>query len=380
MSKIKRTVHVVKASPTKKIVNNEIVEEVDTDDLIGELSTEKDIADAARLEDLRERFGGHQYTIRVEKFNKTESRFETVDKFQFDTFDEFAISRKWGGGEYVCQLLDEDAKYVKGGRFRFIFAEPKELDKPVGYASPLQDPTTQAFIEQMKSNQSMLLEVLKTSLTGEKQTPIEQIVNALKGLKDMSGEKNDMFKNMRDMLEMQMLMKEATGQDDDKGGGTGVVSEILEAFKTLKSIPPRPQTGQRNAGVSSLPIVKNPNSDVKESDVIPPVKSILFYVPKFTEAAERNDDPEKWADFLLNILETETVPALVKHYWLADEQMIWEKLIAASEDPDKIEKLFEKAPTLSPFKEWVVAVINCAIKQLDAQSPAENGNGTAPAE
>lgn len=376
--------------PVVRMIPKPPVDLIEEEIIDGEPS-EDEIEDSNKLEELRSRFGGRQYTVRVERYNDDTSEMEIVDRFAFDTFDPFVLAKKYGGGRFVCTLFNDKSKYVEGGRFHYNFAKPKdEHGRP---ANPLADPMMQMFIQKMEANQAMMMKVFETAITGRPQQPIQELVAALKGMQDLSPkqEKENPLKMLKEVLEIKNILKDSDeGDGDEKGGMSGVMADLLKAAQVLmetKKLPPpgpgaQPPIGPRKLPANSLgglPVLRvvDPPPQ-KEASVVtsPAVAKILFYVPQFVEAGQNNEDPSKWAGILLDILEVQVVPLLVKQYQgLIDEDGIWELLLKAAESEERVNKIFEAAPALDPYREWVVKVIQAAVKDFDGHDDPEPMNG-----
>jgi len=340
--------------------------------------------DMEKLEEFQGTFGGQQYYVRVERYNEKENEMEIVDKIFFDNFDPYILGKKYGGGRFVCTLLNQRGKYVEGGRFHFNFAKQINPEVTAPPPDPMQNPAIALLLKNMETQQAMLVEVLKTSLTGEKQTPIDQLVAALKGLHDMNPTKapENPMKNLKELLELQALLKDSSADGDDEPKST-IMTDVKEALKILADsknmIAPKPPANP--PGVRPFPIISKP--PLKEE--IPMAKDLLIekimqQLPMFEEAAKENADPERWARLLIEILEAQIVPLIIKKYWgVVDEDEVWEKLIAAAETEEKVNKIYEVSPTLAEYKPWVASVLQAAIRQFDEEVPAGD-NGVQPAE
>lgn len=337
--------------------------------------------DQEKLERFQEQFGGDEYYVRVEKYNAVDNEFEIVDKIAFDNFDPYILGKKYGGGRFTCTLMNSKSKYVEGGRFHFNFAKGPVEEKVVALApvDPMSNPMVIMILENMRSDKAALMDLMKTLASGEKQSPVSEIIAAVKNINDMNPkpkEENSM-KNLKELLEIQAMLSDSQG---DKDSGGGVVSEILEALKVLKtsgSLPtvsaPLTPPVRRMVSTGGTPIVNAAPKPVEEKSAVtedPIMKKIAPHIPQFIEAASENAPPEKWASYLIEVLDTQIVPLLKKQYSifkLSDDD-VWEKLIAAGENQDVVAKIFEVVPDLAPYSDWVNSVIVDAIKQFDAET------------
>jgi hypothetical protein len=346
--------------------------------------------DQEKLEQFQEQFGGDDYYVRVEKYNAVDNEFEIVDKIAFDNFDPYILGKKYGGGRFTVTLMNSKSKYVEGGRFHFNFAKVAVEEKPAVIAAPdpMSNPMVVMILENMRSDKAALMDLMKTLASGEKQSPVGEIIAAVKNINDMNPrpKEENSIKNLKDLMELQAIIAEASG---GKETGGGVVSEIMEALKVLKTsgtLTPAapPQTPVRRMIQSGgTPIVTGAHAPPRGSDLgavtnpevkpavneDPIMKKLSPHIPQFIEAAAENAPAEKWASYLIEILDIQIVPLLKKQYAifkLSDDD-IWEKLIAAGENQDVVNKIFDVVPDLAPYTEWVNAVIVDAIKQFDAE-------------
>ncbi len=374
-------------SPPRKLIK--LPEEtIDPEEMELEPSQDE-IEDAQKLDEFRQQYGGNEYTVRVQRYNEESSEMEIVDRFDFDTFDPYILGKKYGGGKFVCTLFNDKGRYVQGGRFRYNFAKPKEVEEKKT-VDPLENPAIQLFIETSKAQSAMLSDLLKASLTSEKSTDIDKLVGALKGLHDMNppGQKDNPMKSLKELLELQNLIQGTVAKDEDEKG-PGFMSEIVDALKYLnqsKNIPlparglssPGPlQPRVISPGVAG-PLIRSPQPAIKEEvkEMNPAIDVAVRYAPEFEKAALNNEDPEKWAAFLIDVLELQIVPALVKHYdGFVDSEGVWDRLLDAADDEEKILMIYEFAPTLQLHHEWVKKVIQAAKKQFDEPDVTASKNG-----
>ncbi len=373
----------VRAAPmlVEKIVSEEAADE------ILENITSEELEDNDKLREFQEQFGGKQYYVRIERYNEETNEAEIVDKIYLDSFDPFVLGKKYGGGKFICTMLNDRGRYMAGGRMHFNFAKPV-LDKRDERPTGIDDPAMKMFIESMKSQQTMLMEILKASLTQEKTTDIDKMVSALKGLHDMNPKEKSVSSTaqMKEMLEMMTMLKEVTGGDSDRDEKVSMFSDLKDAFKILMESRKIP-TPTNAPMIKSMPIVQKPaaNVTVKEEPVfIKPIALEILepYIPKFVDAARAHEDIETWSEYLFEVIDTKLVPALSKHYstifFKVSDDDVWERLLEASEDKDKdkINKIFEFAPALEPHRDWVYHVIEQTIKDITADGDGQSTEGS----
>lgn len=329
-----------------------------------------------KLSEFLEMFGDREYKIRVEKQNPENNEWEICDRVMLNGFDQFDLAKKFGGGKYRCSLLDDSGKFVAGGRMRFTFAKQPSVAPSTVVPTGMNDPVVQMMIENGKQQTAMLMEILKVSLTGHAPTgaapSLNDVIQSVKSIHDLSPKTKDAdaASQLEKMLDLQIKIQKLTGgggSDADEGGGTGLgalLGELKEAFSMVTKMKGLPAPAARPviAGQPQIarPPVKNPSEVLNSMPIYE--QKIMSYVPVFVEAAAKNGDAEKWAPFLLNLLDTQIVPALVDHYkGFASEDIIWEKLIDAANDPETFESIFAKAPALAPYRDWVRKVIDAAL-------------------
>lgn len=339
--------------------------------------SDQEIKDEEKLQDFQEQFGEDDYTIRIQKYNDEERELEYVDKVRLNGFDPFVLGKRFGGGRYVCTLFNDKGKYVEGGRFHFKFAKPSIEEKKE--ISPFQDPAVLMVIEQTKQTQAMLMEILKTSLTGEKQTPVAELIQGLKGLSELSPkEKTESpFKIVKEIMEIQNYLRDSGEESNEKS--SGILSEVLQALKTMGQMRVLPNMNQPQRPVSRInpqgsTVITRTEEPIKEvtKEVNPILENLNNFIPSFTAAAKNGEDPEKWAQFLLDIVDLQVVPLLVKQYGpFIDEDQVWEKLIAASENESEVNKIYQFAPDLEPYRDWVGRVLQAAVKLFDGDEEME---------
>lgn len=385
-------VKLVKATPPKRGVKLEDLGDLEDVELESE-PTDDEIETSEKIADFQAKFSGKQYKIRIERFNPAEAEWEWVTRLPLEGFEPFNVLPKYGGGKYKAVLMDEGGRYVKGGIMEFRFSVPVEPAAPDKPRSALDDPAVVMMLENQKQQSLMLMEILKTSL------PV-QAANANKGLDaaqlmDMLGKfaaltapKESGMKSLVEMMNVWEKFKETLAPEEKESGG--IVSEIKEAIGALALLPQIRGMAQNPVGLPPAPPrILSPNAPVampsgasphasngaasakqKAKTASPAAQKILFYVPKIEEAARENQDVERWAERVLDILDQEVIPALVKEYnGFVSEDSIYDRLIAGAENPEEREQIFIHAPALLPYKDWVYRVIDEALKSLETPDP-----------
>lgn len=371
-----------------------VVEEADDLDGIEEQPTEEELENQAKLSEFQSQFSGRQYKILIEKKNEDTHEWEWVERVAFEGFDPITLSKKYGGGAYRCTLFDQRLKYVKGGKMYFSFAKtitPEVVEKK----SALEDPVVQMMIEQQKSQMMMVVEMMKSfapmqANQQQSKADLGAIISAVKDVMMMTNPKSESgMKTFSEMLEMQLKMRDLfDGGEKDSGG---FMDELKEAFKLVMQSrglpagqrPPQPPTSRVVvAKPGGLPVATKKEETSEMPKLSNAAESILFYVPKFVKAAEEKADPQKWAEYLLNVLDTETVPLAYEQYkfFLKEPEDAWDYLVGWAEDKEKRELIFKYAPALEPHREWVEAVVLKAIETFNAPddnpiSETANQNG-----
>lgn len=359
-----------KEKPPKKIVLEE------TDLLEEEESpSEEELEAEEKLSDFRARFTGKEFKIRIDRFNNEEGEWEWVDRIQWEGFDLFSVKKKYGPGRYRVILFDGDGKYIKGGRTEFRFAAPAKDETPAAPPNPLENPIVALMLQQAEKNTAMMMEVLKTTLPAQaaaKSMDLPQVLDALAKMNSMVP-KTDSSKSLLDSLNMIEKVRSLFGAGEEKDSG-GLLSEIKEAIALLPAIqtmsrmspgavprPGGPAAPMVPTVVTPGAVIQPPPQERRSMDAT--TCSILFYVPKFVEAAKAGENVTQWGEYLYTVLETDIVPLLVKKYnGFINDEGVWERLLEAAEKPEEVEKIYTYAPELIPYKKWVSSVIASAYE------------------
>jgi hypothetical protein len=369
--------------------------------------TEDERENSEKLADFQAKFSGKQYRIRLERFNVDESEWEWVTRMPLEGFEPFNVLPKYGTGRYKAVLLDEGGRYVRGGYMEFRFMAPAETQAEKS-RSVMEDPAVIMVVEQMKQQSTMLMEILKSMIPSQasaaqaRSMDPSQMLDMMTKFSALTQNKDTGVKTLTDMMGLMAKAKEAFTPDEPESGG--LVSDIKEAIGALALLPqmrsalPAPNSGSNGSpspGVSGnqriilppgTPVMMNPpKTKTPVSPPTPPpseaTQKILFYLPKFEEAGRENRDAQKWAEKLLDILDDEVIPALVKEYnGFVSEDSIYDRLIKAGSSPEEKEKIFIYAPSLLPYKDWVYQVIEEALKIVNEPDNALEESAETPAD
>lgn len=381
----------------------------DIGDILTDVAEEKELEEIqARIGEFQSTFSGKGFKVYVDKWNEVERKWKMADRFPLDGFDHFIVRDRFGPGRYRGRLMDANYKYIKqGGSLEFDFEAvlnppaEKEPEKP----SAIMDPGVQMMIESMKSQNMMMMEIIKVALPAQIQsqpagaTGKADLLMTIEALAKLSalGPKDTGLKSIEDSLRLTKLIRESFSDGDDKGG---IVSELKEALalvpmlKERMGLPapsaPIPATG----GTQIVPVAPTRkfyarNPEMPENPVL---EKIAPYIPQFEQAARTDQSLEKWADYLLEVLDRDLMPALVPYVrkvksvpaFYSDDKlqdMIYDGLIEAAGNAEEVNKIFEFAPTLRPYENWVRGVITEAVRivnepeQIEEPEIRPSGNG-----
>ena len=349
-----------------------------------------------KLTDFQQTYGGKDYRIRVEKFNRTDSEWEILpQQFKLDGFDPIAQLKAYGGGRYRMTLLNEKSKYVLGGRNEIRIAEPivPVLNVPE-QKSALEDPIVKLMLEQMRADKAQFADLMKVLVTRPSDAPkaqgIGELVDTLAKLKGLSPSDEGGTKKMKELLEVMVLVKDIQGGGGESEGGEGLMSDILQAVKVMK------ETGLMQRGGNGAP-TQNPPTPAPVPTQIIPVKTVLEpipvnpiaeglkkYTPIFLSWAKRDEDPDNAASFLVDELHAEIVPLIVANYRPGgvslNEGFVLQYLVDKAGDENEVEKIFLYVPELASYKEWVRRVVSRAVYELTTapEEDAEAEESQAP--
>lgn len=391
-TKLVRVVKEKQAKPVK-------VEEIEEMELEEELS-EEEVEAGEKIAEFQAKFSGRAYRVRLEKFNIVESEWSWVTRLPLEGFDAFQILPKYGAGKYRAVLLDEGGRYVKGGMTEFRFDPPLEVPKDERQ-SALNDPAVIMALEGAKSQNLMLMEILKTfapvqaaANQGAKPLDGPALMDMFAKFSTLTAPKESGVKSLVEMMGLIEKLKDSFAPDEEKGGILSELKEAIALLPVLREMAPQAGVvvpGQVVTNGPIRPVGPNPAPAtqpgrtittgmpvIMKKPVSPAAQKILFYVPKLEEAARENADPERWAEKVLDILDEEVIPALIKEYnGFVSEDSIYDRLLEGAKNGEQRESVFIHAPSLLPYKEWVYSVIDRAVAILETPDIAEAENGSA---
>lgn len=382
----KKTVRVVtKAAPPKSEIQ-ELIEE--------EIPTAEEIEIGEKILQFQSVFGGKNYRLRIERYIKEESDWETLPQlFSLDGFDPVTALKPYGGGKYRVSLIDAKGHYDKaegyGGRAYFRLATPPiEASAAPEKKSSFEDPVVQIILKNMETDKAQMVELLKTFAAKPADAPkspsVTELIDSLAKLNTLSPKDQGGFKNIKEVVELMGAIKDLA-PSSDSGGGEGWMGDVLQALKLVKEGGLMPRLGQP----PQAPALPAPRRDAptpitptrKVEDVMPEQNPILdklkTYVPIFAGWAKRNSDIEDAAMFLLDEIQEEIVPLICANYRLVGlffnpgAEAVLQNLVDRSQKPEELQKIFEFAPELSLHKEWCVKVIAQAVKELTTPEEPE---------
>ena len=338
-----------------------------------------------RLGIFHEKFGEKDYKVRVELFNKEENDFEIVDCPKLDGFDPFTSLKKYGGGRYRLSLLNEGGKYVTGGRMEVRIAKVAvEASTPSAPDNdPLKNPVVAMLLAASEASRKESNELLKAVLARPEpqRAPMGEALDMLIKLKSLNPERreDDTMKELSKTLMLKMIEKGL--ESGAEGGESGVMSEVMQAVKVASEMGLLPRRGggrPPQAPPKQIPsdahnmaagvVMVNPAQAPAEAEspMKPVIEKAQSYVPQLIAWAQRGKDIEEAAVFVLDELEHEIVPAIIKHYHpgglTLKADVVWSSLIEKANNPNEVASLFEVVPALAPYKEWFERVIATAVE------------------
>lgn len=354
-----------KKSPEAQEAEDEVLhpeEQRELEDAIDESQT---------LDDFRAQFSGKAYRVRIEKQNPASKEFEMCEQISFDNFDPFVIRDSWGPGKYRASLLNDRGRYVSGGRMHYVFAAPVERPKEeTKVQDPLQNPLFGLMMKSMEAQNAQLLKIMEIQAQGRPaENPMDPMklltmIQTLKGMTEPPKGIND----MKDMLTTFKAFKDLTGGNDGgEGSWADDIKTVVEMMGQIKGVAPlqRPQIAPRpTVSGQPTPLTVVPAKSAEgEKSMTEAEQKAIFYAPKFVDAAKENASVDVWAEFLLDIIDREIVPAIKRQYgFFATEDRIYDSLLDAARSPEQIAKIYDYVPTLKDYGTWVDAVIGAAVK------------------
>lgn len=378
--------------PRAKIVEideSEINEEIEVPTINAD-----QVEDSNKLAEFLENFGGKEYKVRVDKFNKEDKVWEHVDTFPLDGFEAYETCKRFGGGRYRLTFLNEKGKYVAGGQPQIRIAMQAVPAVAAQAAQVEQDPLKHPLVammiasaEKANAQTNELLKVVLARPEPAKSSTIE-VLELMEKLKRF--EPNDPMKKVQEALLMKMIER---GLDGGAGGETGDKSawqEIVEGLKDAKSLGvfdkilgaqrPAAPAGLRPPQAApkvSVQIGRDPGPE--EPAPMPPASPIMEalrpFAAIFAQKAANGVSSQDAGGYLYDEFCETVIPVIRKNVFAAkfmgDGSLI-DYAINAANDPAQVEQLFMLAPELAAHRDWVLATITEAIKV--AMTPEEPAN------
>lgn len=342
-----------------------------------EVVEEEDVAQL-KLGEWRDNFEGDGYKIRAERWHDGLRKWVFLDTLDFDGWD-LQTLRQWvekAVSRFRLSLLDNEGLYVKGGRFeqcvanpdwRDAVAAPAPVAPPPPPPDPMSSPVVQMMIENQKAQNVQLLELLKVVAgrpTGP--DPLEMFLK----LRQLMPEPQKM-PSMKEQAEALVAIKDLMG-DGNSGEGSWIseikegvslfqqLTEIAAKKKAVGAVPPAAAPRPAIPPAAAAPKLANPPPETPMANSAL-LETVKFYVPIFVHKAERNDDPADAAQFLLDEIDSDIMPELLKAYPITSG-IAYSQLIAGAKDAAKLEQIYAFAPELAPYRDWVKQVIDKAIE------------------
>lgn len=371
-----KRVVVVEDEEQPKLTARALIEETNQE-------AEQEFEDAERLGEFMSQFDGAEFSVRVERHNPVTKRWEYVSKEPTDGLDPFEKCSEFGGGEYRLTPL-KNGRYFKAGPRPIITvaARPEKKEEPakVEDSDPLKSPLVALMLQQAQESKREMIELFKVLAAKPEPaksstTEVLELVTRLKALEP----KDDASKKMMDAVLATLIEKALNPERPEHEGGESIASQIKDALQVAKDLGP--MLAARKAPQPRLAAPVAVAQPVKPSEAVPVatnplVESARAYVPIFLKWAKRNEDPDVAADFLIDELSSEIVPAICANYhpmgMNLSADVVYQQLIDRSQKPEEVEAVFAFAPELAPHREWVLSVIREAVKSLTTEeSPVE---------
>lgn len=364
----------------------------------------KDLESDEKLAVFHQKFGGEDYKIRVEKFNREENEWESVTNLKLATFDSFDSLKKYGAGKYRMSLLDNGGHYVAGGRMEArISAAAIEAEKAAAPTTPAPDAGLNLMVTMLQAQNQQNLELMKAMLgrpVAENKGPgISELIAGMAGIRNLMPKEEGGLGGIKGTLELMKLMKDL--QPDDRGGEEGgIMGELAQAVELFSKVSPliaakqaaragvvpanpklaAPVPTNMATGAVAVPTPDAPAMEAEPDHMKPIIDKAQSYVPQLVAWASRGKDVEDAADFILDEIENEIVPLLVANFkpggMTLSPAFVFGELVKRGQDPAQVEAIFTHAPALVPYKEWFTRVIAKAVEfaHADDETPEPNGN------
>lgn len=339
--------------------------------------------DDNKLAEFLQFFGGKEYKVRVEEFDKAEKVWLHLDTFPVDDFEPYETCKRFGPGRYRLTFLNDKGKYVRGGQPQIriggralpaVAAAPASVEQ-----NPLANPIVAMMLAQANENAKANRELLQALLTRPEapKSTTNEVMDLLLKLKAMDPKEpkgDDTMKKLMEALTMKMIER---GMEGGEGGGEGgIMSEIKDALPILKEI--LAAKAPQRAGLvpaPARPAAQITNTPTPEATAVNPlIEALKPYLAIFKSKAEKNADKERAAQFLLDELDETVIPLIKTHVpiaALASDAAVMDSLLSRAKDPAQVEALFTACPELVPHREWITAVIAQAVVILETPEASD---------
>lgn len=385
------------------VIVEEVEEQLDPSqeaDVVAAFEAEQEKRD--KLEEFHSLAAGQDYRVRAELWVEADSSWVTLASFKLAGFDpHLALKRfctpKYAAGSLFIKvrlvLLDERGKYVKGGITSLRLIVNEEEVKPAA-TDPLDSPAVKMVIESMRASSAGMIDMMKAAFgrpaNGDSMgaKDILQLVTQVQALNP----REDGIKRVGEIVGLLESLKGLLPQPEASSGEGGILSELSQAVKTAKDLGLLGRGSAINApAIQHSPeevsrptftpaggafVLQSPEpspAPIKEKPMPKtddPVESVLKrHLPIFVQWGRGRRDVERTADYLIEVVEDELIPAIKSKMPLATDEAVWAKLLEFAKMPSEVEKVFVLVPDLGPCADWARAVIAEAVKQLE--TPAE---------
>ena len=344
-----------------------------------------DIALDQAIQDFSDVAGGKDYKIRAEMFDKEDRSWYTLDTLPFDSgFDPLFIMKKYGSGRYRFTFLDDHGRYIRrpegGGQFQKFFKAPPEPVKQ-DVQDPLNNPVVTLMIQNMKDQAAQSLKMVELMAGRQTTGPtlLEQI-QVLKAIQGFTPESKDPL----DMLDKVLRIQGRLTDNKEEAPKTGVAQDLLAAKEILQALGLGKLFNKAPAapGVEALPAPVE-----KENQEIPIMDQKTFfkpYVRALLKLASDSADPGDAALHLMEQLDLYIIPALTeenkkKYGAVVTEELVWDKVIEAAGNKEKIEAAFKVFPEMEAQRDWLLKVLEASLKlAAEENEPVEEPGPLTP--
>ncbi|MCS7231742.1 MAG: hypothetical protein RMJ67_06360 [Elusimicrobiota bacterium] len=169
-------------------------------------------------------FSGSEYRIDVRKLSKDGSTWERVKTIPLDQFSADLIADAYGGGKYRFRVIDGSGKFVK--QFTCVYAEPIKKENDNKKEERREDLTLQILLNQLNTNNQMLIEVIKNIRPQSENFKFSEIITLITSLKSFFPQQNinDFLEFLKTGIE---LGQNSSGSNDD------MISKMLDIFTKI---------------------------------------------------------------------------------------------------------------------------------------------------